>query len=59
MDELSAAGVFQVSPVVILQTDVHGEDSEGMHALQTNIHACMYVLPSILLTHRIKEKWAG
>ena len=22
---------WQVSPVVILQTDIHGEDSEGIH----------------------------
>ena len=31
MDELSAAGVSQVSPVVIPETDIHGEDihSEG------------------------------
>ena len=31
MDELSAAGVAQVSPVVIPETDIHGKDihSEG------------------------------
>ena len=31
MDELSAAGVAQVSPVVIPETDIHGENihSEG------------------------------
>ena len=35
VDELSAAGVAQVSPVVIPETDIHGEDIHSEYRLPT------------------------